>query len=338
MIDGAIDNWSLTLNTQAIGTEYLEGRVLDYVTGEPISGAEVTLNDQSELFSGFNGEFLFGNLETGKVHLTVRNPGYYDSIEEVIIAHDSNNYINILMIPSVYIVTPSFSPEGGSFVDSIDVIITCVTPDVEIHYTTNGNDPMESDPIVVPGGTVRVDHSLILKARAWATGYEPSSIAQGIYSIDKADQQTIIFGKKNGEDLVWLVRKAYDEGPGPNNWCSKKVCVELLEDGLHLRIRQIEGQWYCSEVFTNESLGYGIYKFVVATNSPYLDPQTVVGLFTYDKNQDGNKNEIDIELTRWGNPQNEYNAQHAVYIPNLDTDRTKPEVFNKKQMGESFTL
>jgi sulfatase modifying factor 1 len=242
------------------------------------------------------------------------------------------------------VVKPSFVPEGGIYDESKNVIITCTTPDAVIHYTTNGNDPTENDPIVASGGSVTVDHSLTLNAKAWKTGHEPSDIGQATYTIDTTDQQTIAFGKKDGKSMVWMVRKANNQGPAyenrTNNWSSKKSCVELLEDGLHLRIRQINGQWYCSEIFTNESLGYGVYKFTVATNTPFLDPRTVVGLFTYDKNYDAYKNEIDIELTQWADSKNQYNAQHAIYIPNNSdpNKRPDPEVRNKKQLGKSFTL
>jgi formylglycine-generating enzyme required for sulfatase activity len=228
------------------------------------------------------------------------------------------------------VTTPSFSPDPGKYDNPMEVTITCTTPDVEIHYTTNGNDPTENDPIVASGGSITVDHSLVLKAKAWRIGYEPSEICQASYSIIEPDQQYIIFGKQDGKDIYWYMDSV--------NTCSKKSCVEKLADGLHLRIRKIDGKWYTSGVFTNGSLGYGVYKFTVATNTTNLDPSTVVGLFTFDLSNRDKKNEIDIELTRWGNPNNGYNAQQAIYIPNTDSTRTLPEVGNLKQLGESYTL
>jgi uncharacterized repeat protein (TIGR01451 family) len=52
-----------------------------------------------------------------------------------------------------------------------------------IHYTTNGNDPSDDDPIVASGGSVMVDRSMVLKARAFRYGFAPSPIKSAVFSI-----------------------------------------------------------------------------------------------------------------------------------------------------------
>jgi hypothetical protein len=67
----------------------------------------------------------------------------------------------------VIVAAPTFQVDGGVYDAAQDVIVACETPGAVIRYTTNGNDPTESDPVVVSGRTVRVANSLTLKAKAW---------------------------------------------------------------------------------------------------------------------------------------------------------------------------
>lgn len=64
----------------------------------------------------------------------------------------------------------TFSPDGGWYLSPRNVVIACDTPDAVIHYTTNGTDPTEADPIVASGGSVLVDRPMTLKARAFRSG------------------------------------------------------------------------------------------------------------------------------------------------------------------------
>jgi alpha-tubulin suppressor-like RCC1 family protein len=97
-----------------------------------------------------------------------------------------------LPIPSVATVPenltvakPMFSiPEGTTF--ATQVFIVCGTPGAVIHFTTNGNDPTESDPVIASGATVMVDHSLTLKARAFKAGFTTSVVKSAAYIVVEA--------------------------------------------------------------------------------------------------------------------------------------------------------
>ena len=86
---------------------------------------------------------------------------------------------------------------------------------------------------------------------------------------------------------------------------------------LHLRMEYRNGRWSCAEVSLNKSLGYGTYKFVVQ-DSTHLRPSAVLGMFTWDDVRSTDlRNELDIELSRWGDSKNK-NAQYVVqpfYVP-----------------------
>jgi hypothetical protein len=90
---------------------------------------------------------------------------------------------------------------------------------------------------------------------------------------------------------------------------------------LHLRIANHSDKWTCAEVSLTRSLGYGMYRFVVH-ESTNLEPAAVLSMFTWDDSgQDQNHREIDVEITRWGDPLSK-NAQYAIqpyYVPaNVD--------------------
>ena len=80
--------------------------------------------------------------------------------------------------------SPSFNPPGGGFNAAVDVTITCATPGATIHFTTNGNQPTESDPVIASGGTVHLTAFTFLRARAWKSGSIPSSTSFAQYDIN----------------------------------------------------------------------------------------------------------------------------------------------------------
>lgn len=67
-----------------------------------------------------------------------------------------------------------------------------------------------------------------------------------------------------------------------------------------MTIRKDGEKWLCSEVISRDFFGYGQYTFEVASRVDTLDPNSVVGFFTWRPSGGRYNNEIDIELSRWG--------------------------------------
>jgi hypothetical protein len=115
----------------------------------------------------------------------------------------------------------------------------------------------------------------------------------------------------------WTVRSdSSDRGGEPNSYDASNAWTD--ERGkLHLYMGLRNGRWTCAEVSLNRSLGFGSYGFVVDDIS-HLSPSAVVGLFTGDDiRSEILRNELDVELSQWGNPAN-WNAQYVVqpfYVP-----------------------
>jgi hypothetical protein len=115
----------------------------------------------------------------------------------------------------------------------------------------------------------------------------------------------------------WRVRNAAsDRGGQANSYDPSNVWID--KNGyLHLRMEEHDGVWTCAEVSLTRSLGYGSYIFVVQ-DIDHLGPSSALGLYTNDDfRADDIRNELDIELGRWGIADSK-NAQYVVqpfYIP-----------------------
>lgn len=139
---------------------------------------------------------------------------------------------------------------------------------------------------------------------------------------------------------TWNVRSGI-ANPGPNNWSAdvRNVWVDTYGD-LHLKIRNYNNIWYCSEIVAQQSLGYGEYTFQVSTNVETLDKNVVLGLFTYETDT----REIDVEFARWGvstNPAAQFvvqpsSASTKVSFPLNLTDNFSTHKFNWDPTGIVF--
>jgi hypothetical protein len=108
----------------------------------------------------------------------------------------------------------------------------------------------------------------------------------------------------------WIARAAPSDRGGPNDFDPANAWTDG-DGALHLRIGGEAPRWTCAEVRLNRRLGYGTYRFVVRDVSQ-LEPAAVVTLFTWDgPAADQNHREIDIEISRWGEPA-ATNAQYVV--------------------------
>ena len=124
-------------------------------------------------------------------------------------------------------------------------------------------------------------------------------------------------------------------GPGPNFFSSANV--ELHGDDLHLSITRIGNKWYAAEVISDRSFGYGTYTWTVGPMGP-LDPQVVLGLFTWNDDPAYNHREIDFEYAKWGNAADSNNAQYVVqpYSTVGNQRRWEQQVFDVSTV-HSFT-
>lgn len=101
----------------------------------------------------------------------------------------------------------------------------------------------------------------------------------------------------------WEVRQTPTDRGGRNDYDARNALVDD-QGRLHLSFARRDGRWTSAEVSLTRSLGYGAYEFDVQ-DTARLDPATAFGMLTWNEfGADIEHGEMDIEVSRWGDPQN----------------------------------
>ncbi|MGB0715859.1 MAG: hypothetical protein ACPGXK_08270, partial [Phycisphaerae bacterium] len=117
----------------------------------------------------------------------------------------------------------------------------------------------------------------------------------------------------NFAGMDWRVKGPGFYGPGPNQFSNSESSVWVDEDDqMHLTLRRIGNTWFSTEVTSEDVLGYGRYRFTMKGDADNWAPNVVFGLFTWQyplcfdpANPWNLHNEIDVEISRWGQPGND---------------------------------
>ena len=119
---------------------------------------------------------------------------------------------------------------------------------------------------------------------------------------------------------TWGVKEApLPVGPGGNLFSAAPESVFVDAEGrLHLTVREVDGQWWSTEVILLDVEGHARYWFTTASCIDALDPNVTTGLFTWDPYGGAdpvtanNNREIDFEDARWGDASAAENSQFVV--------------------------
>jgi hypothetical protein len=76
---------------------------------------------------------------------------------------------------------PTFDPPGSSYFGTVMVTISTTTPDATIYYTTDESEPTEDSFLFAD--PIEVDESMVIKARGYAAGFNPSLVSTANYTI-----------------------------------------------------------------------------------------------------------------------------------------------------------
>jgi hypothetical protein len=83
------------------------------------------------------------------------------------------------------VAAPVFDPAGGTLVTARTVTVTTSTPGATIRYTTNGEEPTGDD-LEAVGGTIPINGSVILMAKAWKNDFVPSQTTSVVFVVTGA--------------------------------------------------------------------------------------------------------------------------------------------------------
>ena len=115
---------------------------------------------------------------------------------------------------------------------------------------------------------------------------------------------------------AWTARESpvIRQNPNNNYWLATPDTVFTDDqDRLHLVASHCGINWCGAGVGTvKNDYGYGTYRFVLDTPLGDLDPMTVVGMFTFNKDVAPSRQESDVELSPWGEV--DPNARNAQWV------------------------
>ncbi len=135
---------------------------------------------------------------------------------------------------------------------------------------------------------------------------------------------------------TWIVKERNEAvGPGPNFFAGENVWVDR-KGNLHLRIVPANGRWTTAEVYTEATLGYGQFTYTVKSRVGRLDPNVVLGMFTWDEGAPPYYSEIDMEVAKFGDADRLTNAEYVVQPYNEPGNRSPFLVANRP--NTAFTM
>ena len=118
----------------------------------------------------------------------------------------------------------------------------------------------------------------------------------------------------NFSGYAWYLRNTEEAaGPMGNRFAGEGRSVILNSDkSLTLTLSRKAGLYYGAEAVLWRPLGYGTYIFRVRTRLDALDPNLVLGLFSYSSLEKAAYDEVDIEFSAWGGLGDPVRGQYAV--------------------------
>ena len=143
---------------------------------------------------------------TGVKTVAISSPtaNLYYKIEVVCTQGTSNGLVTISKVEYYHstggnpvVVTPTFTPNGGSFYESQEITITCATDGATIHYTTNGDTPTSSSTTYTEPFTINA--TTTVKAIGIKTNYDNSDVATATFT--KATVMTVAEARDYIDDL-----------------------------------------------------------------------------------------------------------------------------------------
>jgi hypothetical protein len=92
------------------------------------------------------------------------------------------DWINSMPGPQV-LAPPAISPQGGTFVQPVEISLTDSEPDAEIRYTLDGSVPGKNDMLYEK--PIKLSGPAVLRTRAFKQGFTRSITAQEVFVIGR---------------------------------------------------------------------------------------------------------------------------------------------------------
>ena len=150
-----------------------------YGTNAPVTDAEITLHGLSYGFKDVVTD------KDGKICIFLPNESVTAKFNGTDIHIDANSGGTGGEVPPVTACsTPSAYPGSRTFTGSLDVYLSCATPNAVIHYTTDSSVPTADSPVY--DGPIHITGSTTISAVAMFSSLEPSGVMVEMYTLQSA--------------------------------------------------------------------------------------------------------------------------------------------------------
>lgn len=159
---------------------------IDALTVNKINSIKLYSGTTANSITTLEGEF---SKATGTQTVVIANPAqnkFYD-IKFDCASGSSNGLITVSKVEYYHstggnpvVSTPTFTPNGGSFLDSQEITISCGTDGVTIYYTTDGSAPSTTSTIYDAPFTINA--TTTVKAYAVKENYDDSQVATATFT------------------------------------------------------------------------------------------------------------------------------------------------------------
>jgi hypothetical protein len=151
-------------------------------------------------------------------------------------------------------------------------------------------------------------------------GYDPASTMKTLPSAENGvsavvsktvgSEPSVLSQTLKFSGYDWYIRHITSDRNGGISYYDPANAWTDKDGALHLRISRDADRWKCSQVTLANHFGYGTYLFTVRDAS-HLQPAAALVMFTYDDLATEHHREMDIELSRWGDPKSK-NGDYVV--------------------------
>ena len=190
-----------------------------------------------------------------------------------------------------YATIPVFSISGGFYSSTRTLTMSNSTPGGSIRYTTNGDDPVATDPLY--SGAITISSTKTIRAKVFASGYLPSPVVTNTYFINESVSLPVFSITTDSLNLWDYNTGIYVMGPGAsstspyfgaNFWqdWEKPATVEFYDKSKTRILRfdadiNIYGNYSRAkpqksfEIKLSDKYGTGNVNYPFFTDKPFID-------------------------------------------------------------------
>jgi len=160
--------------------------------------------------------------------------------------------------------------DGSTFDRRDPVLLPSFSDAPVIHYTTNGVEPTDEDPIVNSGAALMIDHNTVLKARAFRDGFAPGQVKSATYMVTLNpidDARNFVH-----QHYLDFLNRQPDQG-GWDYWTSQITQCEVDATCTHnKRVDVSNAFFYELEFQQTGAYVYRLYRAAFGNNQPFANP------------------------------------------------------------------